>query len=387
MRAIYFEEFNGPLTIVEFPIPTPDKGAVTIKVEATGLCRSDWHAWVGHDTDIVLPHVPGHELAGVISAIGEGVRSFAVGDRVTVPFVNGCGRCEFCKSGNAQVCPTQTQPGFTHWGSFAEYVEIKSADFNLIALPDAISFETAAGLGCRFATSFRGLTSRAKVQPGEWVAVFGCGGVGLSAVMIAKALGAKVIAVDINDAALEKAREIGADFTVNSGNSKGNHLSSNSTQSNISSIPAMTESAKKIVVTNSEGKASEMGTDLVAAIAMVTGTRNGVDVAVDALGSEMTATASIKSLRRLGRHLQLGLLPSPSGQTPLPMGRAIAYELDLLGSHGMAAVDYPEMLAMIASGKLKPDLLVEHVIDLEAGLIALQGLATSKSAGVTIIKP
>ena len=369
MRAIYFEEFNGPLTIVEFPIPTPDKGAVTIKVEATGLCRSDWHAWVGHDTDIVLPHVPGHELAGVISAIGEGVTLFAVGDRVTVPFVNGCGRCEFCKSGNAQVCPTQTQPGFTHWGSFAEYVEIKSADFNLIALPDAISFETAAGLGCRFATSFRGLTSRAKVQPGEWVAVFGCGGVGLSAVMIAKALGAKVIAVDINDAALEKAREIGADFSVNSGSTSAEGINS------------------RIVVTNSEGKSSEMGSDLVAAIAMITGTRNGVDVAVDALGSEMTATASIKSLRRLGRHLQLGLLPSPSGQTPLPMGRAIAYELDLLGSHGMAAVDYPEMLAMIASGKLKPDLLVEHVIDLEAGLIALQGLATSKSAGVTIIKP
>lgn len=361
MRAIYFEEFNGPLSIVEFPIPTPDKGAVTIKVEATGLCRSDWHAWVGHDTDIVLPHVPGHELAGVISEIGVGVTKFKVGDRVTVPFVNGCGQCEYCKGGNAQVCPTQTQPGFTHWGSFAEYVEIKNADFNLIALPDAISFETAAGLGCRFATSFRGLSARAKVQPGEWVAVFGCGGVGLSAVMIAKALGARVIAVDINDAALSKAREIGADFTVNSGG--------------------------KIVVTNAEGKSSEMGSDLIAAIAMVTGARNGVDVAVDALGSEMTATASIKSLRRLGRHLQLGLLPSESGQTPLPMGRAIAYELDLLGSHGMAAVDYPEMLALIASGKLKPDQLVEHVIDLEAGLIALQGLATSKSAGVTIIKP
>ena len=375
MRAIYFEEFNGPLSIVEFPIPTPDKGAVTIKVEATGLCRSDWHAWVGHDTDIVLPHVPGHELAGVISEIGVGVTKFKVGDRVTVPFVNGCGQCEYCKGGNAQVCPTQTQPGFTHWGSFAEYVEIKNADFNLIALPDAISFETAAGLGCRFATSFRGLSARAKVQPGEWVAVFGCGGVGLSAVMIAKALGAKVIAVDINDAALSKAREIGADFTVNSG--AGNN-SSGATDS---------ETKAKIVVTNAEGKSSEMGSDLIAAIAMVTGARNGVDVAVDALGSEMTATASIKSLRRLGRHLQLGLLPSESGQTPLPMGRAIAYELDLLGSHGMAAVDYPEMLALIASGKLKPDQLVEHVIDLEAGLIALQGLATSKSAGVTIIKP
>ncbi len=349
MRAIYFEEFNGPLTVVDLPQPVAAPGSVVIKVEATGLCRSDWHGWVGHDADIPLPHVPGHELAGTIDSIGADVTQFTVGDRVTVPFVCGCGKCEYCLRGDAQICPIQTQPGFTHWGSFAEFVEIHNADFNLIALPDSISFETAAGLGCRFATAFRGLTGRANLQSGEWVAIFGCGGVGLSAVMIAKALGAKVIAVDINEAALEIAKNLGADLILNSKTGK---------------FPAVDE-----------------------AIIMMTGARRGVDISVDALGSVVTATSAIKSLRRGGRHLQLGLLPSEDGQTPLPMGRVIGWELDLLGSHGMAAVDYPKMLAMIADGSLKPDLLVERTIGLDAGRDALESLAQSQSAGVTIIKP
>ncbi len=176
MRAIHFTQFGGELTVKDVPTPTPPTNGVVIEVKATGLCRSDWHAWMGHDSDVALPHVPGHELAGVVSEIGTGVTKFKVGDRVTVPFVNGCGKCQYCTNGNAQVCPTQTQPGFTQWGSYAEYVSIENAEFNLIVLPDAISFSTAAALGCRFATAFRGLTARAKVHPGEWVAIFGCGG-------------------------------------------------------------------------------------------------------------------------------------------------------------------------------------------------------------------
>ena len=199
MRAIYFTEFNGKLEVKDLPDPIASDRGVVIKVEASGLCRSDWHGYVGHDTDIKLPHVPGHELAGTIASIGSAVKKFKVGDRVTVPFVNGCGDCEFCLRGDAQVCPKQTQPGFTHWGSFAELVALENADFNLINLPDEISFSTAAALGCRFATAYRGLAKRAQVKPGEWVAVFGCGGVGLSAIMIAKALGAKVIALDISE--------------------------------------------------------------------------------------------------------------------------------------------------------------------------------------------
>ena len=190
MRAVYFEKFNGPIEIRDIEVPYPAPNSVLIKVEATGLCRSDWHGYVGHDSDISLPHVPGHELAGTVAQVGNQVKNFKVGDRVTVPFVNGCGKCEWCISGNAQVCPTQSQPGFTQFGSFAEYVEIKNADFNLIQLPKSVSFEVAAALGCRFATAFRGLTAKARVKSGDLVAVFGCGGVGLSAIMIAKAFGA-----------------------------------------------------------------------------------------------------------------------------------------------------------------------------------------------------
>ena len=347
MRAIHFTQFGGELTVKDVPTPTPPTNGVVIEVKATGLCRSDWHAWMGHDSDVVLPHVPGHELAGIVSEIGTGVTQFKVGDRITVPFVNGCGTCQYCTSGNAQVCPTQTQPGFTQWGSYAQYVAIENADFNLIALPDAISFSTAAALGCRFATAFRGLTARAQVQPQERVAIFGCGGVGQSAIMIAKALGERVIAIDISPVALAKAIQLGADITINSSTS-----------------------------------------DALAQIRAATG--DGADISIDALGSQTTSTQSILSLRRRGRHLQLGLLLTPDGLTPEPMARVIAYELDILGSHGMAAADYPQMLAMVASGALRPDLLVERTVDLNEAITALQAMSDPAGAtvgGITIINP
>src|ERR1700678_4204062 len=210
MRAMVMERVGGALEAREVPDLAPPAGGVVVEVHATGLCRSDWHAWAGHD-DITLPHVPGHELAGVIAAVGAGVSKWSAGDRVTVPFAEGCGRCEWCRSGNAQVCPHQKQPGFTHWGSFAEYVALYAADANLVALPPSVSFEAAASLGCRFATAYRALTARARLAVGEWVTVVGAGGVGLSAVMIAKALGARVVAVDRNAGALDVAKALGAD--------------------------------------------------------------------------------------------------------------------------------------------------------------------------------
>ncbi len=341
MKAIYFTEFKGTLSVVDIPIPVPTNDGVVIKVEATGLCRSDWHAWMGHDSDIVLPHVPGHEFAGVISEIGNAVTKFKIGDRVTVPFVCGCGKCAYCLGGDAQVCPTQTQPGFTGFGSFAEYVAINNADFNLINIPSEVSFATAAALGYRFATAYRGLIKRAKLKTGEKVVIYGCGGVGLSAVMIAKAQGAIVYAVDINDVALEVAASLGAQ-TINSR------------------------------TTDPVTFLQDLG---------------GVDVAVDALGSEATAGASVLSLARGGRHLQLGLLLTPNGLTAMPMARIIAWELDLLGSHGMAACDYPEMLALVASRALDPSLLVKREVGLEEGAIALADLDNQATGGITIIRP
>jgi alcohol dehydrogenase len=341
MRSIHFSKFQGSLSIVDIPTPTPSENGVVIKVEATGLCRSDWHGWMGHDTDIQLPHVPGHEFAGTIHAIGTEVKNFKVGDRVTTPFVCGCGKCTYCQRGDAQVCPTQTQPGFTHFGSFAEYVAIDNADFNLITIPSEASFATAAALGCRFATSYRGLIKRAKVKAGEKVVIYGCGGVGLSAIMIAKSQGADVYAVDVNDEALKIAASLGAQ-TINSR------------------------------TTDPAAFMQNLG---------------GADIAVDALGSEATATASVLSLARRGRHLQLGLLLTATGTTAMPMARVIAWELDLLGSHGMAAKDYPEMLALVASGALNPSILVKREISLEEGAVALAELDKQAVGGITIINP
>ena len=327
----------------DVPAPEAPPGGVVVRVLATGLCRSDWHAWAGHD-DIAFPHVPGHELAGEVVAVGSGVRRWAAGDRVTVPFVCGCGRCSWCAAGDAQVCPDQEQPGFTHWGSFAEQVVLHAADTNLVAVPDGVDMATAASLGCRFATAYRALVARARVQPQEWVTVIGAGGVGLSSVMIAKALGARVVAVDRNPGALGAASAVGADHVVLAD-----------------------------------------GRDVPATIAELTG--GGSHVSVDAVGSEQTASDAVLGLRRRGRHVQVGLLPSISGHPRVPMERAIAWELDLLGSHGMAAVDYPGMLALVADGSLRPQDLVERTIGLEEAADLLPRFDTATLAGMTLIDP
>ena len=167
------------------PDPAPAPDGVVIRVEANGICRSDWHGWMGHDSDIHLPHVPGHELAGVVEAVGQETRRWKTGDRVTVPFAVGCGNCPQCLSGNQHICDDYFQPGFTAWGSFAEYVAIPYADVNLVRVPEELDFVTAASLGCRFITSFRAVVGPGRAAPGEWVVVHGCGGVGLSAIMIA----------------------------------------------------------------------------------------------------------------------------------------------------------------------------------------------------------
>jgi alcohol dehydrogenase len=340
---VIFDAIGAPPEVREVPVPEAPAGGVVVRVHATGLCRSDWHAWVGHD-DIALPHVPGHELAGVVSAVGAGVIRWAVGDRVTVPFVEGCGACEWCRSGNAQVCPAQEQPGFTHWGSFAEYVALHAADTNLVAIPDGVGFEAAASLGCRFATAYRGLVNRADLAGGEWLTVVGAGGVGLSAVMIAKALGASVVAVDRNPEALAAARELGAD---------------------------------EVLLAD--------GSDVPTAVHALTG--GGSHVAVDAVGSEQTCADAVHSLRRRGRHVQIGLLPSISGHPRVPMDRVIGWELDVLGSHGMAAVDYPGMLALIEQGALAPQRLVERVVGLEEAAALLPAFDRAIVAGITMIDP
>jgi D-arabinose 1-dehydrogenase-like Zn-dependent alcohol dehydrogenase len=345
MRAVVFERYGERAEVREVPDPRAREHGVVVRVEATGLCRSDWHGWMGHDPDIALPHVPGHELAGVVEETGPYVTRWRAGDRVTVPFVCGCGSCPACQAGDHQVCERQTQPGFTHWGSFAQYVALDHADVNLVAVPEDLSYATAASLGCRFATAFRAVVQQGRVAAGEWVAVHGCGGVGLSAVMIAAASGARVVAVDVSSRALDLARTFGATECVDAG--------------------AVDDTA--------------------AYVRELTG--GGAHLSLDALGSPATCAASVNSLRRKGRHLQVGLLPSDTGTTPVPMARAIALELRLIGSHGMAAHTYPEMLEAVRTGALRPDRLVTSTIPLDAVPRAVEAMGTAPGAGVTVIEP
>jgi alcohol dehydrogenase len=327
---------------VEVPEPAcPPDGAV-VRVAATGVCRSDWHAWQGHDP-VPLPHVPGHELAGVVAEVGPEVRTRRVGERVTVPFVCGCGRCPYCAAGDAQVCPEQYQPGFTGPGSFAALVALPAADLNLVPLPEALDLVTAAALGCRVATAYRALTAHGRVAVGDQVAVHGCGGVGLSAVMVAAALGARVVAVDVSEPALRLAGELGAEHVV----------------------PGGPDAVRRVV-------------DL---------TGGGAQVSIDAVGSRDTAAASLACLRPRGRHVQVGLLLGEHSSPPLPMDLVVARELEIHGSHGMAARDYPAMLALITSGVLRPERLVGSVIGLDdagAALAAMSRPATT--AGVTVVR-
>ncbi|MGN6610085.1 MAG: alcohol dehydrogenase catalytic domain-containing protein [Jatrophihabitans sp.] len=339
MRAVRYEQFGGPLDVVDLEPPVCAPDGVVVRVEATGLCRSDWHGWMGHDADVVLPHVPGHEFAGVVAEVGPEVTRWRVGDRVTAPFVCACGTCPTCRRGDLQVCERQQQPGFTHPGSFAEFVAVPVADLNVIALPDGLDAVAAAALGCRFATAYRAVVAHARPAPGDWLAVHGCGGVGLAAVMIAVAGGARVIAVDPSAAARERALALGAE----------------------QALPDATAVAEL--------------------------TDGGTAASIDAIGGADSLLASVRSLRRRGRHVQVGLLGGDHVVAAEVIGLAVSRELELLGSHGMSALDYPAMLARIVTGELDPARLVAHRVGLAEGAAALARLGDATVDGITVIQP
>lgn len=346
MRAVIYTQFGELPAVAQAPDPACPPTGVVIAVESTGLCRSDWHGWMGHDPGIALPHVPGHELAGTLVEIGSAVDSWELDARVTTPFVCACGTCGPCSRGDHQVCDRQFQPGFTHWGSFAELVAIDRAEVNLVRVPDAMSSDTAAALGCRFSTAYRAVVQLGRVREGMHVVVHGCGGVGLSAVMIAAARGAQVIAVDVAQPSLDLAMSLGAVAAVD---------------------------------------ASRM--DVPGTVAELTG--GGAELSIDALGSIGTFHNSLRCLRKRGRHVQVGLLAGNDDLPPVPMGLVIGSELEILGSHGMAAHTYPEMMAEITSGTLRPDLLIRDRIGLDEVPVRLARLGDpgGGTGGMTLIHP
>jgi D-arabinose 1-dehydrogenase-like Zn-dependent alcohol dehydrogenase len=347
MRAAVLEALNQPFVVRDVPSPELLPGGVLLRVEANGICRSDWHIWRGDWgwVGIVpqLPMVIGHEFCGVVEEVGAGVTRWKKGDRVIVPFSGGEGSCEWCRTGHQNMCDTPVIPGLAFGGGYGRYSSVPHADVNLVRLPDEVGFVEAASMGCRFMTSFHGVVDQAQVRAGEWVAVHGCGGIGLSAIQIAAALGARVIAVDVSDEKLAFAKEFGAEATVNAARD-----------------------------------------DVTGAIATLTG--GGAQVSIDALGIAVTCVNSILSLRKRGRHLQIGLTTAAEqGMVPVPIDAIVFKELQIIGSLGMQAPHFAAMLAMVEAKKLDPGKLVARTVGLEDVTAVVESMGSYGTTGVTVI--
>jgi D-arabinose 1-dehydrogenase-like Zn-dependent alcohol dehydrogenase len=347
MRAAVMEAIRQPLVVRDVPDPTPPENGVVVRVEANGICRSDWHIWTGDWTwlgvGVALPHVLGHEFCGVVEEVGPDVTRWHRGDRVLVPFSMGEGTCEWCRSGHHNVCDTLLTPGVVSWGGYGRRAPVAFADVNLVPLPESVGFVEAASMGCRYMTSFHGLVDQARIAAGEWVAIHGCGGIGLSAVQIASALGANVVAVDVADDKLAFAKELGAVATVNAKDQD----------------PA--------------GPIFEI-------------TRGGAHVSVDALGIATTCRNSVNCLRKRGRHLQIGLTSSAEqGEVALPIDLIVLKEATIVGTLGMPAPRFGAMLQMVETGKLRPGKLVQRTIPLDEAGDVLASMDRFATVGVTVI--
>jgi alcohol dehydrogenase len=346
MHAAVYREFGGPIRIEKIPIPICPNDGVMIRVKAVGVCRSDWHGWKGHDSDIVnhgLPFVPGHEVSGIVTQVGKYVTSFRTGDRVAVPFILSCGSCLYCSCDRSTVCVQQKQPGFTQYGGFAEFLALPRAERNLAHIPLNVTFQQAAALGCRFTTAYRAVLQQGRLHASNSIAVFGCGGLGLSCIMLAAAHGCKtIIAIDVSARALTKAKQLGATYTLNSRNVNSEEL-------------------RKLV--------EEILDD-------------GVDVSVEASGFASACESAVKCTRRGGRMVQAGLV---SGKPVIPMNLITANEIEIVGSHGFAAKDLPTLLSMVADNIFNPAILIEREVTLEEGAKAIEDMDHCSPLGITMV--
>ncbi|MCA0872873.1 alcohol dehydrogenase catalytic domain-containing protein [Seohaeicola saemankumensis] len=342
MRAAVLRDWRAPLDLTTLADPEPPAGGVVLRVLACGVCRSDWHAWTGADSDVALPHVPGHEYCGEVVAVGAGVTRWRVGDRVIAPFILACGSCPDCAAGNQTICADQVVPGFTTPGAFAEMIAVHHADSNLTALPEEMAPEVAAALGCRVTTAWHALTGRAQLRGGEWLAVIGGGGIGVSAMLLGKALGARVVVVDVAPDKLEFARGLGADAVVDA----------------------------------SQGDAAEAIRDL---------TGGGADVAVEALGIEATTVTALSCLRKLGRMVQVGMPAGDHATMAIPMDRVYSGQLAVFGTRGMPSWRYPSLLSLLSAANLDLSPLVTRTIGLSQATEELAAFDRPAPPGVAVI--
>jgi len=354
MRAAILREYGEPLAVRDVPDPEPASDGAVVRVEACGVCRSDWHAWAGHgewaDDRVPRGQVLGHEPAGEVVAVGDEVDRFGPGDRVVVPFSLGDGSCPHCRRGAGNVCEKGRALGFepAAQGAFAERVAVPAADYNLVERPPWLGATAAAALGCRYMTAYHALVERAGVEGGNAVAVHGCGGVGLSAVQIAAALGARVIAVDVDDDALALATESGADATVNPTDEGGESRS----------VPERVRDR----------------------------TDGGADVSLDALGIADTCRNSVRSLRPRGTHVQVGLTTEAErGEVSLPTDWMTRWEISFIGSRGMPPTSYPDLFALIEATNVDPGALVTDELSLSEVSARLAVMDEYEARGVEVV--
>ncbi len=347
MRAARLIELTQPLVIDDVPIPDPGPREAVIKVVSEGICRTDWHVWMGDWSWVgLVPPLPitlGHEFSGTVEAVGRDVSAVAVGDRVAVPFHEACGVCNYCRSGRTNLCDALEFLGMTHDGGYAEYVRVLNADLNCVRLPDAVSYDAASALGCRYMTAWHALAHQAALRGGEWLAVHGVGGIGLSAVQIGVALGAGVIAVDIDERKLEAARHQGAAHTVN---------------------------ARDVDVAQT---VKEL-------------TSGGADVALGGLGVAELVRSALMGLRKGGRLVQVGLTSkAEQGIVGIPLDELIEAELTIIGSVGNPHIHLPALLSLVADERLDPSALITERVELAQANDVLERMTSFDTVGFALI--
>jgi propanol-preferring alcohol dehydrogenase len=335
------EEFNASLVLRERDIPTSGPGETILRVGAAGACRTDLKIWHGnHPAAGKLPLVPGHEIAGEVVEVGKGVDKNIKGRHAVVFAYLSCGECSFCKTGHEPLCSNlKGQIGFNLDGGFAEYVRVPLSSLFFIR-PD-IPFEQAAILADAVATPYRALTSKIKIQPGETLAVIGAGGLGIHAVQIAKAFGARVLAIDINEKALAMARVMGAEKTLRV------------TQED------PTEEMRDL----SEGK--------------------GVDAVIEFVGKPEMQRAALQMLKVAGRFAVVGY----NADSPFQVNSQllVSKELKIYGSRSCGRKDLQEVIDLVSTSKIKPFVAECHPL-LEANLV-LSKLERGQMVGRSVLVP